>query len=764
MTTFQETILNDSGVHSLSTGSEVEQRAYKNIAAWLADDTLLAYRPYISHLVTNRNYATLLDSFWRVMPFGTGGRRGPIGAGPNRINPYTITLSVQGHCDYLRDVMGLKGDISVVLAFDVRRFCDLRGLYVGVDGILKDISSKDLARECAMTYAANGVVTYVNGPLADEPDGPTSALPYVSTPELSFLIRELHAAGGLNVSASHNHPDDNGGKFYNAAGGQEIPPDDERLLGVVEKVTAVKKMSYAQAREAGLIRFIPPSMHTRYIDLNTALCPTASRAAKIAFTPLCGTGNTTVREALEALGFEVVPVAEQSVYDGSFASVPFRIPNPEVPQSMHRLNEVATANGCHVAFATDPDADRLGITVKDGDGGFTFLNGNEIGVVLVESLLSTKKKAGTLPAHPIFVNTAVTSSLQREIARRYGCQVIGDLMVGFKYIGDVLKHLEQSGQFPPTSQAQDGDQARGTLDDFLLADEESHGYLLTPHIRDKDACGAAVFLAGVASQLAEENQTAIELLRDIYRVYGYYRNQLRFLVMEGIVGLERIRRIQDRLRENPPAEIAGMKVRRAIDYHKVGGPIKSSTDEASRNVLSYELDMASGKTMRITVRPSGTEPKTKVYIEVPSGTGLTGTLSDVSEADLRSVTDADLDDVIKKTNDLATFVGNEFIKFCLGPDVLGDVYSEVPAESLLVSDLVPVDQKIALCASILPALVAKLKDDPAADVDAWLNETLKPFGEDPKGLVQPAVAAWIERYARENKLDTAISDRVIGLF
>lgn len=750
-----EKILNSEIVTTLKKGNDVEKQTFSNLAKWLEDERLEAYRPYIAHLVESGNRTGLLDAFWRVMPFGTGGRRGPVGAGPNRINPYTISLSVQGHCDYLKNVVGMDGEMSVVVAFDVRKFCDLRGVYEGVDGLLDGLSSRDLAKECARTYAANGVVAYVVGPLEDEPGIEACTDKYISTPELSFLIRELKAAGGLNISASHNHPDDNGGKFYNFHGGQEIPPDDEALLNVVENVKDIKTISYLEAREKNLIRFVPEELHAKYLDLNKEMCPTQSRTAKVAFTPLCGTGDTTVVQALTALGFEVLTVPDQSIYDGSFSSVPFRIPNPEVPQSMGKLNDLAAKSGCDIAFATDPDADRLGVTVPDENGDFVFLNGNEIGVVLVEALLASKRKAGTLTESSIFVNTAVTSSLQREIAKRYGCQVVGDLMVGFKYMGDVLKHLEEKGQFPPNGKVEGEDYVRGTLKDFVLADEESHGYLLTPKIRDKDACGPAVFLAGLASEIKDEGGSIIGMLRNIYRLYGYFRNELRFLVMEGITGLNRIKQIQDRLRANPPSEIAGMKVVKSIDYHKVGGPLKSSTDEASRNVLSYELETETGPNMRITVRPSGTEPKTKIYIEVPSGTGLEGTLEAADADALASVTDQALDEVVAKTNARSTRVGNEFIKYCLGPEILGDVYSSVPEESLLVSDLVPVDQKITLILDIFPTLMSKLESGKSSDeISSWLDRSLKPFGEDPRGLIETASKAWLKRYEREHSPDS----------
>ncbi len=733
---------------SLDAKPAAKERAFDNVTKWLENDALEAYRPYILHLIETGNTSLILDSFWRMIPFGTGGRRGPVGAGPNRINPYTIALSVQGHCNYLREVMGLTGDISVVVAYDVREFFDMRGLYPGIDGVLKNITSRDMARMSAMSYAANGVTAFVVGPLEPEGDLPVCLDRFLSTPELSFLIRELGAAGGLNISASHNHPDDNGGKFYNSDGGQEIPPNDEKLLQMVEKVTEVKTIDYAEARRKNLIRFVPEELHARYLSVNKALCPTLSRSAKVAFSPLSGTGFTTVGETLDALGFETVVVPEQAVPDGSFKAVRYRIANPEVPDSMDKLGALAIEKGCDIAFSTDPDADRLGILISDGEGGFAFVNGNEIGILLLESILQTKKQTGTLPESPIFINTLVTSSLQRLIAERYGCQVVGDLMVGFKYMGDVLRNLEQHGKFPPEGAPSDRDRAVGSTDDFVFTTEESHGYLLTPRVRDKDACGAAVHLAGLASMLKDEGRTLRGMLRDIYRVYGYTSNRLRSLVMEGIVGLERIGRIQQKLRASPPKVIAGLEVLRFVDNHKVGGPLKSSTDEASRNVLLFELENGELSPIRVVVRPSGTEPKTKIYIEVPTRGALDGTLPDAAPEELAQISDEALDDIMAQTDARAMEIANTFMRYCLGPEVLGDVYPEIPGESLLVSDLVPMDAKLDLVIRILPALADKVAAGARPDeAKGWLLTQLKPFGEDPLGLVGEASAAWLEHRA-----------------
>ena len=753
------------GFGRIGARPEIVASALASLEAWLANPALSGYRPYIEKLAVAGAYGELLDSFWRMMPFGTGGRRGPIGVGPNRINPHTICLSVQGHCRYLRELEGAADDPNVVVAYDVRTFYDLRGRHQGVDGALKDLSSRDLARMSAEVYAANGIRAIVIGPLVDEGPGAPATGRFISTPELSFLIRELKAAGGLNISASHNHPDDNGGKFYNRDGGQEVPPYDERLLNSVESVVEIRTMPYAEARRRGLIRFVPPELHERYLEVNTALCPTPSRSARIAYTPLCGTGMTTVYEALDRLGFEVSLVPEQAVYDGSFAMVRYRIGNPEVPESMDRLAEVARETSCQVGFATDPDADRLGMIVPDGRGGFESVGGNEIGLLLIESILATKRRKGTLTARPIFINTLVSSSLQREIARRYGCQIVGDLMVGFKYMGDVLRHIEKSGRFPPGGAVPGEDSVEGTLEDFVFTTEESHGYLLTPRIRDKDACGAAVHLAGLASELLDTGRTFRGYLRDIYRVYGYQRNALRSLVMEGIVGLERIRRIQEVLRASPPKAIAGLSVKRFVDNHVVGGPLVSTTDASNRNVLLFELEGEGGERIRLVVRPSGTEPKTKIYVEVPSRTCLGGVLADASDEVLARIGDAQLDGIMAEVDAEAARIGDAFIRFCLGPEVLGDAYPAIPDAALEISDLVPVDHKIRVAVEVLPELGRRAgTGEDGAALGAWLDATLEMLGKDARGLVRPAALDWIAAEVREHRLDVAAADRLRLLF
>jgi hypothetical protein len=338
-------------------------------------------------------------------------------------------------------------------------------------------------------------------------------------------------------------------------------------------------------------------------------------------------------------------------------------------------------------------------------------------------------------------------------------------MVGFKYMGDVLGHLERAGRYPEGGAVAGKDSIEGALADFVFTTEESHGYLLTPRIRDKDACGAAVHLAGLASDLRDAGRTFRGYLRDIYRVYGYRKNALRSLVMEGIVGLERIRRIQEVLRASPPREIAGLAVRRFVDNHVVGGPLVSGTDAANRNVLLFELDGGAGRDIRLVVRPSGTEPKTKIYVEVPARGALGGVLPEATAERLAAVPDAELDARMREADAEAARIGDAFIRFCLGPEVLGDAYPAIPEAALAVSDLVPVDHKIRVAVEILPGLGRRARDGAAADaLGAWLDEQLKPLGKDARGLMRTAALGWIAAEEGGGRLAPEPAARLRSLF
>ncbi len=726
-----ETLLDKAqvGFASIDLDDSLKQTALANLRDWLGSDKFAGlldqgdYRSLLEALIEAEQWDFLLDSFYQVIPFGTGGRRGPVGVGPNRINPYTIGSSVQGHVEYLRKLLPEASQLKVVVAYDVREFQDLRGAYPAeVPNPLTGLTSKDLAQIAAAVYAKAGVEVYM---LPDEPAD------FISTPELSFLIRRYGAHGGLNTSASHNHPDDNGGKFYNAQGGQEIPPNDERMVEIVETITDVDAMPYADARKSGRIKDVTDEDRRAYIDLNLSLrMKTAPGKAKIVFTGLHGTGVNTVGRCLQAMGFELdkqyFEVPEQREFRGDFANVKFRSPNPEVPESLDLAVKRASEVGADLVLATDPDADRLGGVSRRGKK-YTFLNGNEFAVVLTRYRLEKLKEAGKLPAKPLVIKTQVTTELITRITEAYGGQVIGDLLVGFKYIGDILHQLELHGRFQDVE---------ASLDDFILGTEESHGLLMTPLIRDKDAAGAAVVLAELASDLIEDGRTVHDYLIDTYKRYGYHRNFLRSTIMRGAAGAAAIRKIQQTLRDNPPASIGDFRVEGVTDYWDEGrfGPFVSETDRSGRNLITYHLSGG----LKATIRPSGTEPKNKIYIEMPS------------EPLGAEATD---EDFIAKKREIDSRVedfSNAFLKM-----MLALVGIELPAYALEVSDLVAIDTKRHFAEEFLPRFQKKAGDmlfgrSSEEEVNAWIDDELKPYGSDARLLVEKAFRSFV-RQAREDK-------------
>ncbi len=719
------------GFRAIDVAGAIKRAAVGHLRDWLGADKFAGlvetggYRPLIEWMIASENFDLLLDSFYRVIPFGTGGRRGPVGIGPNRINPYTIASSIQGHVAHLRKKLPAERNLKVVVAYDVRRFNDLRGVYpAGVPNPLKGLRSKDLAHIAASVYCAAGVTAYM---LPDEPAD------YISTPELSYLIRRYGAHGGINISASHNHPDDNGGKFYNKDGGQEIPPHDEELVRIVETVDAVRSIPYDEALRSGMVRPITGEDRQAYIDLNLGLrLERGAGPAKFVFTGLHGTGLNTVGRCLQQMGYaageKFFVVEEQRDFRGDFKNVMFRNPNPEVPESLAPGIARARETGADLLLATDPDADRLG-GAAPSNGDFTFVNGNEFAVLLTRFRLESLQRAGRLPARPLGIKTQVTTELVSRLIEAYGGVVIGDLLVGFKYIGDILGHLERSGRFGAVE---------ASLDDFIIGAEESHGLLLTPEIRDKDAAGAAVVLAELASALKTRGETVYAYLLDTYKRYGYFRNSVRSTVMQGAAGSAAIRKIQQSLREAPPAEIAGRKVLQVIDYWDEArfGPFLSETDRSGRDLITFLLEGG----MKATIRPSGTEPKNKVYLEL--GTTPVGAGADERAfAALRAKTDREV---------------REFSNAFLGM-MLALIDVELPAYSLEISDLVSLPNKIHFGKTFIPeferraaAAVAGRAEEEA--VGAWVDRSLAPYGPDARFLVRKAFDAYAGAQADSQRL------------
>lgn len=595
-----------AGFEAIDADKALKAKAAQNLVTWLTHADFAAYRPQLEKLVADKKWSVLLDSFYQVMPFGTGGRRGAVGIGPNRMNLWTLGASVQGHCDYLKAKFPDLPQLHVVLAFDVRQFEDKRGVYAaGLPNPVLHLTSREFCQHAAGVYAANGVHSHILAPDSKK---------FVATPELSWTIRFLRAHGGLNMTASHNPPDDNGSKFYDERGAQPVPPEDQLMSEFVDRAASIKFTPFADAVKGGKVHFLNDAPHKAYIELcrkQAIVPPPRAGEIRVVYTPLHGVGGFCAGETLEAAGYKYIPVPEQNDPNGQFPNVT-KTPNPEVPECFDRGERVATEQGADILLATDPDADRIGTKVNtqaDGKGGFRYITGNEICSLLAHFKLSRLAADGALPPSPLLITTEVTTGQQTRIARHFGAQIINDLLVGFKYHADVLHQLETTGQF--------GD-VKATPADFIIGTEESHGIITTPQLRDKDSAGAVLLLAELALFQKRKGETVVDYLNAINRQFGYFRNEVVNIVMTGLEGKINMTKMLDALRTNPPKEIGGVPVASVEDLRDENGrmgPFKGETDKAARNFLIFRLATRDGLAAKVCLRPSGTEPKAKAYIE-----------------------------------------------------------------------------------------------------------------------------------------------------
>jgi len=578
------------GFSSLEVSEKYIDAALKWLEVWLSDKAFNAYVPQIKYLIENGRWNFLLDSFYQVIPFGTGGRRGLVGIGPNRINAWTIQASAQGHSQYLIKEFGQAAKKrGVVLTYDVRKYTQ-KGVYNDSrPNPVMNLDGKRLAIAAAEVYAANDIQVYLYDTAR-------------STPQLSFTIRYLNAVSGDMFSASHNLPTDNGKKVYDQYGGQLIPPDDQNLVDEVTKnVTEIKKIDFGQAEKQGLVKFIEKNVDDAYYNAVCKVSLSGERHLKIVYSPLHGTGLTSVYPVFKKLGFDVTLDPATSNESGEFENVTFHIPNPEVVESFDHSLPFAEKVAADILINTDPDADRIGVMLKH-NGAWRFLNGNEIGIILTNYAITKYRSTGRLNPDNVIIKTDVTTSLIQKIAEENKVRCIGDLIVGFKYIGNLMNHIETEGK----------------IDHFILGTEESHGYLIGHYARDKDAAGAAVWIAEHAAELKKKNRTLLDALAEIYARYGYCHNYLTEIRLLGARGLEQILRIMNHLRDTRIDAFGEFSVRKKTDRREgEPQPHLSRTDTSARNMLIYQMQNSSATTgMRITVRPSGTEPKIKMYFEV----------------------------------------------------------------------------------------------------------------------------------------------------
>ena len=520
------------------------------------------------------------ECFYMDLEFGTAGLRGIIGAGTNRMNIYVVRRATQGLANYIAKVD--KKSQGVAIAYDSRHM------------------SPEFAQEAALCLAANGIKAYIFETLRP-------------TPELSFAVRHLGCVAGINVTASHNPPEYNGYKVYWEDGAQITPPHDSGIMGEVKAISdwnTVKTMDKAEAEKAGLFEVIGKEVDDAYMAelkkqvIHMDAIQAEGKNLKIVYTPLHGTGNIPARRILKELGFEnVYVVKEQELPDGDFPTVSY--PNPEAAEAFELGLKLAKEVDADLVLATDPDADRLGVRVKDKNGEYHDLTGNMSGCLLANYEISQRKAVnGSLPEDGALIKTIVTTNLADAIAKGYGVKLI-EVLTGFKFIGQQILGFEKSG--------------KGS---YLFGFEESYGCLIGTYARDKDAIVATMALCEAAAYYKTQGKTLWDAMIEMYEQFGYYKDDIKAVTMKGIEGLQKIQDIMNSLRQNPPAEFAGHKVVAVRDYK--ADTIKNletgevtPTGLPNSNVLYYELTNDAW----VCVRPSGTEPKVKFYYGV-KGTSL----------------------------------------------------------------------------------------------------------------------------------------------
>lgn len=530
------------------------------------------------------NNEEIYDRFYRCLEFGTAGLRGVIGAGTNRMNIYNVRLATQGLANYLNQRYEQS---AVAISYDSRIKADL------------------FAKEAARTLAGNGIKVYLTSELQP-------------TPVLSFLVRNLKCKAGIMVTASHNPAKYNGYKCYGDDGCQMTDDGANAVYDEIQKLDCfndIKLADFDKAISDGVIEYVKDSEYQIYLDnvqaqqINKDAC--IGSDLKVVYTPLNGAGNKLVRAILKRIGVENVEIVkEQENPDGNFTTCPY--PNPEFKEALELGLKLCDEVKPDLLLATDPDSDRVGIAAKDGDS-YKLISGNETGIMLTDYILSQRKALGTLPENPIIVKTIVTSIMINKLCQKYGAE-LRNVLTGFKYIGEQILGLEQNGE----------------ENRYVFGFEESYGYLAGTYVRDKDAVVASMLICEMAAYYKKQGRTLSQVIDEMYDQYGYYINQTLNFAFEGAQGMKKMQEIMTELRENTPAEIAGFKVIKVDDYlesvstDKVSGEI-TTINLPKSNVIAFSLEGENA----VIVRPSGTEPKIKLYVTaVGSGEDNAKELSD----------------------------------------------------------------------------------------------------------------------------------------
>lgn len=516
------------------------------------------------------NKDEIYDRFYTALKFGTAGLRGIIGAGTNRMNIYVVRQATQGLANY---VLKKYGNGSVAISHDSRIKADL------------------FMNEAARVLAANGIKVYITSELQP-------------TPVLSYLVRYFKCQAGIMVTASHNPAAYNGYKAYGEDGCQMTDVAANTVYDEISKLDMFKDVKIADFDEAvksGMIEYVDESVYDTYLEkvmeqqVNPGICKGAD--LKVVYTPLNGTGNKLVRKVLGKIGVkDVVVVPEQELPDGNFTTCPY--PNPEIKEALAKGLELCEKEQPDLLLATDPDADRVGIAVKDYDGSYRLISGNEDGVMLTNYILSCKKASGKLPEKPVVVKTIVTTKLINKLCEKYGCE-LKNVLTGFKYIGEVILNLEKKHE----------------ENRYLFGFEESYGYLSGTYVRDKDAVVASMLVCEMAAYYKKQGKSLAEVIDGLYEEFGYYLNQTYSFEFDGAAGMQKMSDIMTAVRDNTPKSIAGYDVVKVSDYF-----LRKETDVATDSVTDIDLPKSNVIALHLAddnaviIRPSGTEPKIKLYI------------------------------------------------------------------------------------------------------------------------------------------------------
>lgn len=551
-----------------SAQAHLSPDAVKNINEWLSEPKYAQYKAELEQMIADEQWKQLEDSFFKVVEFGTGGRRGTTGVGSNRINRVTIGESAQALCEYAIDHDSSAPEKGVVIACDTR------------------LSSPELSKYTAQVCAAAGFKTYIFDS-------------FRATPELSFAVRHLKAAIGIVISASHNPPADNGFKAYWSDGGQLVAPHDKGVLAKAAEITKINDVEYDQALADGKIVVIGKEVDDAYIAAVTAQSESDVRDVKIVYSPLHGAGQTNSLPVLQQAGFtDVSVVKDQMTPDGNFPTIENNKANPEERVANDRAVAQMLAESADIAVTNDPDADRFGIMVRQGEE-VVYLSGNQAASLAADFALSKLQQQGQLTKKHYIAKTIVTTDLLAALADHYGATIYGNFLVGFKYIGELIHKKENTDEV------------------FVMGAEESFGFMKGDYTRDKDGAAGALTLSEYAAELKQDVKTLYDRLLELYGEHGLYVERLDNVQSPGADGFERMQRIMQELRTNPPKNVGSAEVTAVLDYQSLEKKVLAAgettpIDCINGNVVVLEFG---DSRRRLTIRPSGTEPKIKFYIQ-----------------------------------------------------------------------------------------------------------------------------------------------------